>query len=177
MAKAPSAAENGSAEKNAAAKWAVRYSNMQELLFFAYRDFTAGPDAILSDYGFGRAHHRVLHFVHRWPGLTVADLLEILGITKQSLARVLKQLIDAGHIEQKTNVRDRRQRELYLTKEGESLAAALSAPQWRLIEEALQAAGTEHYDAIVAFLRRMIDEDGRLAIGALEEHRRRPEGD
>ncbi|RLQ88322.1 MarR family winged helix-turn-helix transcriptional regulator [Notoacmeibacter ruber] len=149
------------------------FARMQELFFFAYRDFTAGPDAILAQYGFGRAHHRVLHFVARWPGLTVADLLEILGITKQSLARVLKQLIDAGHVKQKTNVRDRRQRELYLTEEGEALADALSAPQWQLLEDALQRAGDENYDAIVAFLRSMIDKDAREAMSALTHHRKR----
>src|SRR3954469_19636125 len=72
-----------------------------ELFYFAYRDFTCDPDAILEQYGFGRAHHRVLHFVHRNPGLKVAELLEILKITKQSLARVLKQLVDEGFIIQR----------------------------------------------------------------------------
>src|SRR4030095_16750983 len=89
-----------------------------ELLFFAYRDFTSDPDQILADYGFGRATHRVLHFVHRIPGLTVAARLDVLKITKQSLARVLKQLIDTGHIVQVQGPRDRRQRELYPTAKG-----------------------------------------------------------
>ena len=89
-----------------------------ELFFFAYRDFTSDPDQILADYGFGRAHHRVLHFVNRMPGLTVAELLDVLKITKQSLARVLKQLIDTGHIIQVQGPRDRRQRELYPTAQG-----------------------------------------------------------
>ncbi len=151
-------------------------AKIQELLFFAYRDFTADADSILETYGFGRAHHRVLHFVGRSSGLTVAELLELLAITKQSLARVLKQLIDAGHIEQKTNARDRRQRELYLTKKGEALVAALSLPQHGRIERALGEAGPEHRGAIVAFLRGMIDENGRRAIAALEDNRQSPEG-
>src|SRR5262249_42220475 len=81
-----------------------------ELLFFAYRDFTGDPDAILAEYGFGRAPHRVLHFVNRNPGLRVANLLEILKITKQSLARVLKQLVGEGFITQKAGAEDRRER-------------------------------------------------------------------
>ena len=89
-----------------------------ELLFFAYRDFTREADAVLAEFGLGRAHHRVLHFVNRHPGLRVADLLEILKITKQSLARVLKQLVDEGWIVQKAGERDRRQRLLYATEKG-----------------------------------------------------------
>ena len=89
-----------------------------ELMFFAYRDFTSDPDAILAERGFGRAHHRVLHFVSRYPGLRVADLLEILKITKQSLARVLKQLIEEGFIEQRSGPVDRRERLLYTTAQG-----------------------------------------------------------
>src|SRR3954454_20731500 len=84
-----------------------------ELLFFAYRDFVGDPDRILAQYGFGRAHHRVLHFVVRYPGLTIAELLDILRITKQSLNRVLKDLIEQGYIEQKTGTSDRRQRLLF----------------------------------------------------------------
>jgi hypothetical protein len=80
-----------------------------ELLFFAYRDFVSDPDRILTDYGFGRAHHRVLHFVNRQPGLTIAELLDILRITKQSLNRVLKELVEKGFIEQRPGVQDRRQ--------------------------------------------------------------------
>ena len=112
-----------------------------ELLFFAYRDFTSDPDQILADYGFGRAHHRVLHFVNRQPGLTVAELLDVLKITKQSLARVLKQLIDTGHIVQVQGPRDRRQRELYPTAKGRALALALARPQSRRIRGALEASG------------------------------------
>ncbi|MDP3895265.1 MAG: MarR family transcriptional regulator, partial [Mesorhizobium sp.] len=109
-----------------------------ELLFFAYRDFTSDPDHILEGYNFGRAHHRVLHFVNRMPGLTVAELLDVLQITKQSLARVLKQLIDTDHIVQVQGPRDRRQRELYPTAKGRALAIALATPQSRRIAEALR---------------------------------------
>ena len=86
-----------------------------ELFFFAYRDFVSDPDRILAEYGFGRAHHRVLHFVDRQPGLTIAELLDILRITKQSLNRVLKELIEKGFIESRTGTADRRQRLLFTT--------------------------------------------------------------
>ena len=102
-----------------------------ELLFFAYRDFTGDPDAILSDFGFGRAHHRVLHFVNRHAGLRVADLLGILNITKQSLGRVLKQLIDQGYIIQQAGASDRRERLLFATERGQALAERLAARQPR----------------------------------------------
>src|SRR5579862_4255479 len=100
-----------------------------ELLFFAYRDFTAEPDAILERYGFGRAHHRVVHFVGRRPQMTVGDLLLILRITKQSLNRVLGQLVRQGFIVQHRGSQDRRQRLLELTEKGSELERQLSAPQ------------------------------------------------
>src|SRR6476659_5373721 len=93
-----------------------------ELFFFAYRDFVSDPDRLLADFGFGRAHHRVLHFVDRQPGLTIAELLDILRITKQSLNRVLKELICKGFIESRTGTADRRQRLLYVTPQGHELA-------------------------------------------------------
>jgi DNA-binding MarR family transcriptional regulator len=110
---------------------------MVELLFFAYRDFTGEPDAILRDLGFGRAHHRVLHFVNRNPGLRVADLLEILRITKQSLARVLKQLVAEGYVAQERPASDRRERRLHLTPKGADLANRLLAMQTRRISRAI----------------------------------------
>jgi DNA-binding MarR family transcriptional regulator len=128
-----------------------------ELLFFAYRDFTSDPDAILARSKFGRAHHRVLHFVDRNPGLTVADLLDILKITKQSLARVLKQLVDGGLIEQRPGERDRRQRRLHATSAGRALSASLSAPQEIRIKRALAALGPEARAIVTAFLFGMID--------------------
>src|SRR5258706_6505922 len=100
-----------------------------ELLFFAYRDFIGDPDDVLSKVGFGRAHHRVLHFVNRNPGMKVAELLDILKITKQSLGRVLKQLLDEGYVEQKEGATDRRHRLLYVTAKGEALALRLAALQ------------------------------------------------
>lgn len=128
-----------------------------ELLFFAYRDFISDPDAILARSDFGRAHHRVLHFVDRNPGLTVADLLDILKITKQSLARVLKELIDSGLIEQHTGRQDRRQRLLYATAAGQALSASLSAPQEARIKAALAALGPDARETVTAFLYRMIN--------------------
>jgi DNA-binding MarR family transcriptional regulator len=112
-----------------------------ELLFFAYRDFVADPDKILAGYGFGRAHHRVLHFVGRSPGLRVQELLDILRITKQSLARVLRELIDEGFIYQTEGEADRRQRLLFLTPAGEALHRRLMAPQIERVRRALAAAG------------------------------------
>ncbi len=113
----------------------------QDLLFFAYRDFTGEADAVLQEFGFGRAHHRVLHFVNRRPGLRVADLLDILRITKQSLARVLKQLVDRGFIAQEAGDKDRRERRLHLTPQGQALAGKLAGLQIGQIGQALGGAG------------------------------------
>ncbi|MFA5951399.1 MAG: MarR family transcriptional regulator [Hyphomicrobium sp.] len=138
-----------------------------ELLFFAYRDFTGDPDAVLAQYGFGRAHHRVLHFVNRNPGLRVANLLEILKITKQSLARVLKQLIGEGFITQKAGAEDRRERLLYLTAKGARLAEKLTLLQVSRIEAALAASGSEAEIATRRFLLAMISEEDRAQVEAL----------
>ena len=127
-----------------------------EAFFFAYRDFTSDADAILETYGFGRAHHRVLHFVNRQPGLTVAELLDILKITKQSLARVLKQLIDSHHIAQIPGPRDKRQRELYPTHEGRSLALKLALPQSRRIGMSLDKSGAGARENVERFLKAMV---------------------
>ncbi|AYG59755.1 MarR family transcriptional regulator [Rhizobium jaguaris] len=128
-----------------------------ELLFFAYRDFVSDPDQILDKSGFGRAHHRVVHFVNREPGMTVADLLETLKITKQSLARVLKQLIDSGYIRQVAGPEDRRQRKLYPTQAGRDLALALAEPQSRRIERAFGGASDATRESVKRFLRGMQD--------------------
>jgi DNA-binding MarR family transcriptional regulator len=135
-----------------------------ELLFFAYRDFTSDPDHILEDYGFGRAHHRVLHFVNRRPGLTVAELLDVLQITKQSLARVLKQLIDTGHIIQVQGPRDRRQRELYPTAKGRELALDLARPQSRRIAAALNGPDPAMRETVEKFLKAMVNPELRSQI-------------
>src|SRR6266550_186962 len=114
-----------------------------ELLFFAYRDFTAEPDAILAQYGFGRAHHRVIHFVGRHPQMTVGELLDILKITKQSLSRVLGQLVEQGLIIQRPGSQDRRQRLLDLTIQGRELERQLSAPQRARVANAYSQAGAQ----------------------------------
>ena len=130
-----------------------------ELLFFAYRDFVGDADAALQDYGFGRAHHRVVHFVSRYPGLKVADLLDVLRITKQSLGRVLKQLLDEEFIVQRSGDVDRRQRLLYATPKGEALVAKLAGLQTARIDRALRDVGAGDADKIRHFLRAMIDRD------------------
>jgi DNA-binding MarR family transcriptional regulator len=112
-----------------------------ELLFFAYRDFTAEPDAILTRYGFGRAHHRVIHFVGRHPQMTVSELLGILRITKQSLSRVLGQLVRQEFVLQRPGPLDRRQRLLELTPKGRELERQLSEPQRARIANAYRQAG------------------------------------
>jgi len=148
-----------------------------ELLFFAYRDFVGDPDEVLLKLGFGRAHHRVLHFVNRNPGIKVADLLEILNITKQSLGRVLKQLVDQGYVLQKEGAQDRRQRLLYATPKGESLALRLAALQTQRISRAFGELGPNAHDAARRFLTSMIDVDNRDGVLRLIEragrHRKR----
>jgi DNA-binding MarR family transcriptional regulator len=130
-----------------------------ELLFFAYRDFVGDADDVLEAFGFGRAHHRVIHFVHRYPGLKVADLLEVLRITKQSLGRVLKQLLDEGYIVQKAGDNDRRQRLLFATAKGEALVAKLAGLQTDRIDRAVRQVGPAGKEAVRQFLRGMIDRD------------------
>jgi DNA-binding MarR family transcriptional regulator len=132
-----------------------------ELLFFAYRDFVSDPDDALTKFAFGRAHHRVLHFVNRNPGIKVADLLDILKITKQSLGRVLKQLVDQGYVVQKEGANDRRQRLLYATPKGEALAMKLAGLQTVRISQALSELGPGAHEAARRFLIAMIDSDGR----------------
>src|SRR5476649_766086 len=128
-----------------------------ELLFFAYRDFVGDADHELEVFGFGRAHHRVLHFVHRYPGLKVADLLDVLRITKQSLGRVLKQLLDEGYIVQKAGDSDKRQRLLFATPKGESLVTKLAGLQTDRITHALQGLDPAGTEVVRQFLLGMID--------------------
>jgi DNA-binding MarR family transcriptional regulator len=145
-----------------------------ELLFFAYRDFVGDADEILSKFGFGRAHHRVLHFINRNPGMKVAELLDILKITKQSLGRVLKQLLDDGYVEQKEGARDRRQRLLYVTAKGEALAFRLAAVQTARIGRALAEIGAGDRDTIRRFLVAMLDPDQRGEVVRLINGTGRP---
>ena len=135
-----------------------------ELLFFAYRDFISEPDDVLAKFGFGRAHHRVLHFVNRNPGMKVAELLDILKITKQSLGRVLKQLVDQGYVAQRAGPQDRRQRLLYVTAKGEALAMKLAGLQTARIARALSELGPNAHEAARRLLAAMIDADNRDGV-------------
>src|SRR5689334_14543046 len=130
-----------------------------ELLFFAYRDFTGDADEVLAKLNFGRAHHRVLHFVNRQPGLKVAELLDILKITKQSLGRVLRQLIEHGYVIQKEGANDRRQRLLYVTPRGEALAMKLAGLQTERIARALARLGPNAHATACRVLAAMINPD------------------
>ena len=135
-----------------------------ELLFFAYRDFVSDPDEILIEFGFGRAHHRVVHFVGRDPGMTVAQLLDILRITKQSLARVLKELIAKGYVYQKEGENDRRQRLLYLTESGEELRQRLMAPQIARIRRALMQSDKEAHHHYRTILYHLVSPENRESV-------------
>lgn len=138
-----------------------------ELFYFAYRDFTRDPDAMLEQYGFGRAHHRVLHFIHRNPGLKVAELLDILKITKQSLARVLKQLVDENFVIQRAGSEDRRERRLYLSAKGVRLTDKLTQIQVKRIAEALATLGPGADQLARNFLFAMITEKDRPQVEIL----------
>jgi DNA-binding MarR family transcriptional regulator len=138
-----------------------------ELLFFAYRDFVGDADEMLARLGFGRAHHRVVHFVNRHPGMRVADLLAVLKITKQSLGRVLRELVDSGYIVQKAGDSDRRERLLYVTPKGEDLARQLVALQTRRFARALNECGPGARDAARKFLASMIDPESRTEVERL----------
>jgi DNA-binding MarR family transcriptional regulator len=135
-----------------------------ELMFFAYRDFVSDPDEILSQFGFGRAHHRVLHFVGRDPGMTVQQLLDILQITKQSLARVLKELIDKGYVFQKEGENDRRQRLLHLTEAGEELRQRLMGPQMSRIRRAVAQPESHAAELYRKVLYHMVSPANRDAV-------------
>jgi DNA-binding MarR family transcriptional regulator len=132
-----------------------------ELLFYAYRDFTAGPDAILAKLGFGRAHHRVIYFVGRYPGIRVGELLAILRITKQSLSRVLGQLLREGYVTHKPGPTDRRERRLELTETGIELERQLTENQRARVAAAYRAAGAAAVDGYKKVLLGLIDETDR----------------
>ena len=135
-----------------------------ELLFYAYRDFTSDPDQILKAHGFGRAHHRVVHFVGRNPGVTVTELLMILKVTKQSLSRVLSQLINEGFVQQEKGSRDRRQRLLSLTERGKNLFFELSSPQKARVARAYRQAGTEAVAGYRKVLAVLLNYEEREAV-------------
>ena len=142
-----------------------------ELLFFAYKDFTSEPDRLLERYGFGRAHHRVLYFVGRNPAITVSELLNILGITKQSLSRVLSQLLREDFVQQRHGVEDRRRRHLELTDKGAALERALFESQRGRISAAYHAAGAE---AVAGFREVLLNIMEDSARGRFEKRNRRP---
>lgn len=135
-----------------------------ELLFFAYRDFTSDPDAILARDGLGRAHHRAIYFIGRKPGITIAELLTTLRITKQSLGRVLKQLIALGYVEQTAGTRDRRQRHLTLTRRGIELEQQLTQTQRERVARAFREAGPEAVAGYRKVLIGLIDEEDRATV-------------
>ncbi|WP_262691127.1 MarR family winged helix-turn-helix transcriptional regulator [Kordiimonas aestuarii] len=135
-----------------------------ELLYFAYRDFTSDPDEILAQSRFGRAHHRVLYFVGRNPGTTVSGLLSLLRITKQSLSRVLGQLVEEGYIQQDAGLEDRRQRLLHLTDKGKAFEKELFASQRDRVAEAYKRAGPEAVAGFWEVLLNIVDGDERDTV-------------
>ncbi|MBE1281977.1 MAG: MarR family transcriptional regulator [Rhodobacteraceae bacterium] len=140
-----------------------------EAMFFAYRGFTAVPDRILADMAYGRAHHRAIHFINRAPGTTVNNLLAILGVTKQSLNRVLRTLISDGFVESRVGTVDKRERHLFLTEEGRSLEAKLSDAQRTRMRLAYKEAGPEAVSGFKKVLEAMMDPDMRRAYGKLRD--------
>ena len=140
-----------------------------EAMFFAYRGFTADPDRILADMAYGRAHHRALHFIHRSPGTTVNNLLAILGVTKQSLNRVLRALVGDGLVRNEVGKRDKRERHLFLTESGEDLERRLSDAQRDRMRTAYRAAGPEAVTGFRQVLEAMMDDEMRRRYDALIE--------
>lgn len=140
-----------------------------EAMYFAYRAFTADPDVILDEIGYGRAHHRALHFTHREPGLTVTALLDVLGVTKQSLNRVLRTLIEDGLIDSRIGRRDRRERELHLTPKGAALEKRLSEAQRARMRAAYRAAGPQAVAGFRQVLEAMMDRDTLRQFQALRD--------
>jgi DNA-binding MarR family transcriptional regulator len=148
--------------------------NAQDLMFFAYRDFTNAADVILEELGFGRAHHRTLHFVGRHPGITVSELLAILGITKQSLARVLSVLVRDGYVAQAPGRADRRQRLLTLTPLGQALERRLFERQRERLATAFREAGGPAVEGFRRVMRGIMNEAGRAYIDGAEALAREP---
>lgn len=144
----------------------------QDLLFFAYRDFTGAADALLEARGMGRAHHRALHFIGRNPGITVSDLLGILRITKQSLARVLTTLVAEGLVAQAQGEVDRRQRLLSLTPSGQALERTLFERQRDRLAGAFRVAGPQAVEGFRRVLRAIMDEHARRYVDGIARERR-----
>lgn len=165
---APTQINVNKADINLAAAESELPLDVMGLFFFAYRDFVGDADSLLERQGFGRAHHRVLYFVNLKPGMPVADLLDILKITKQSLARVLRQLIDSGYVEQRTGKSDRRQRLLYATHKGRELFQVLSATQTSRIDAALAALPADARQTVLRFFVGMIEAEDRPLLDQLK---------
>jgi DNA-binding MarR family transcriptional regulator len=146
----------------------------QDLLFFAYRDFTNAADVILEELGLGRAHHRALHFIGGNPGITVAELLGILRITKQSLARVLTVLIEQGYVVQAPGRADRRQRLLSLTPQGQALERRLFERQRERLTAAYREAGASAVEGFRRVMRGIMNEAARDYVDQAEKQRREP---
>ena len=140
-----------------------------EAMFFAYRGFTSDPDRILEEFGYGRAHHRALHFINRSPGTTVNNLLAVLGVTKQSLNRVLRTLIEDGLVESRVGRRDRRERQLFLTEKGSALERRLSETQRARMRAAYRAAGPAAVSGFRQVLEAMMDPELRAHYNRLKE--------
>ena len=140
-----------------------------EAMFFAYRGFTADPDRILADMAYGRAHHRAVHFINRAPGTTVNNLLNILGVTKQSLNRVLRTLIEDGLVESRIGKTDKRERHLFLTQDGKALEQKLSDAQRARMRMAFRDAGPEAVAGFRTVLEAMMDGDMRRHYTRLKE--------
>ena len=136
----------------------------QDLMFFAYRDFTGAADRILNEIGLGRAHHRALHFIGRNPGISVTDLLSLLRITKQSLARVRGELVERGRVAQATGLADRRQRLLTLTEEGAALERRLFDQQRERLTQAYREAGGASVEGFRRVMRGIMDDAARLYL-------------
>lgn len=141
----------------------------QDLLFFGYRDFTAGPDQILAELGMGRAHHRVLHYVGRRPGITVGELLSILSITKQSLGRVLQPLIEDGYVLQNPGRQDKRQRLLSLTEKGQAFERRLFECQREVVMRAYREAGPQAVEGFRRVMRGLMGAEANGWIDQLEK--------
>ena len=137
-----------------------------ELLFFGYRDFTGDADNILAEFGLGRAHHRAIYFIGANPGITVGQLLDILRITKQSLSRVLNQLVDDDFVQQNLDAEDRRRRCLYLTKRGQNLESQLTEIQSRRIAKAYRDAGAESVAGFRTVLHGLINEEDQSKVAS-----------
>ena len=140
-----------------------------EAMFFAYQGFTADPDRILAQRGYGRAHHRAVHFINRQPGLTVNTLLAILGVTKQSLNRVLRTLVEDGLVEARVGQRDKRERQLFLTEKGAALEASVSTAQRERMRDAYRRAGPEAVAGFRQVLEAMMDPDAAKRYAALRD--------